>query len=134
MHPDDPPRSDPLGGAARVLSSLEDFELLFELAPGPANAMLFCQGCVAEMGEDIPAAIRRMAALDKIIMFDLSLIGAPAALLASFDPPGTPQVPVADDPGTVDIENTLGNQETGPTGVPAVTELRINFTPAGNPN
>ena len=66
MHPDDPPRRDPLGGAARVLSSLEDFERLFELAPSPANAMLFCQGCVAEMGEDIPAAIRRMAARGKI--------------------------------------------------------------------
>ena len=66
MHPDDPPRHDPLGGAARVLSSLEDFEGLFDLVPSPANAMLFCQGCVAEMGEDIPAAIRRMAALGKI--------------------------------------------------------------------
>jgi mannonate dehydratase len=66
MHPDDPPRADPLGGAARVLSSLDDFERMFALAPSPANAMLFCQGCVAEMGEDIPAAIRRIAALGKM--------------------------------------------------------------------
>ena len=66
MHPDDPPRHDPLGGAARVLSSLDDFERLFDMVPSEANAMLFCQGCVAEMGEDIPAAIRRMAGLGKI--------------------------------------------------------------------
>jgi mannonate dehydratase len=66
MHPDDPPRHDPLGGAARVLSSLDDFERLFDLAPSPSNAMLFCQGCVAEMGEDIAAAIRRIAGLGKI--------------------------------------------------------------------
>lgn len=66
MHPDDPPRADPLGGAARVLSSLDDFERMFALAPSTANAMLFCQGCVAEMGEDIPTAIRRIAALGKM--------------------------------------------------------------------
>ena len=66
MHPDDPPRSEALGGAARVLSSLDDFERMFNIAPSPANAMLFCQGCVAEMGEDIAAAIRRIAALGKI--------------------------------------------------------------------
>jgi mannonate dehydratase len=66
MHPDDPPLPEALGGAARILSSLDDFERLFKVVPSPANAMLFCQGCIAEMGEDIPAAIRRIAALDKI--------------------------------------------------------------------
>jgi mannonate dehydratase len=66
MHPDDPPRAYPLGGAARVLSSLDDFERMFALAPSPANAMLFCQGCVAEMGENIPAAILRIGALGKM--------------------------------------------------------------------
>ena len=66
MHPDDPPTHRPLGGAARILSSLDDFERLFELASSPANAMLFCQGCIAEMGEDIPSAIRRIAGLGKI--------------------------------------------------------------------
>ncbi len=65
-HPDDPPIAEPLGGAARVLSTLDDFEALFGLAPSEANAMLFCQGCVAEMGEDIPAAIRRIGSLGKI--------------------------------------------------------------------
>ena len=42
LHPDDPPISESLGGAARVLSTLEDFERVFDLAPSDANAMLFC--------------------------------------------------------------------------------------------
>ena len=66
MHPDDPPRSEALGGAARVLSSLDDFERMFNIAPSPANAMLFCQGCVTEMGVDVYEVIRRMAAKRKI--------------------------------------------------------------------
>lgn len=66
MHPDDPPRPEPMAGAARVLSTLKDFERLFEIAPSPSNGMLFCQGCVAEMGEDVPSAIRRIGGLGKI--------------------------------------------------------------------
>ena len=66
IHPDDPPIPEPLGGAARVLSTLDDFERGFELVPSEANAMLFCQGCVAEMGEEIPAAIRRIGGQGKI--------------------------------------------------------------------
>ena len=66
MHPDDPPRPEPLAGAARVLSPLDDFEHLFDAVPSPSNAMLFCQGCVAEMDQDIPTAIRRIAAHGKI--------------------------------------------------------------------
>ncbi len=66
LHPDDPPIPEPLGGAARIVSSLEQFKRIFEMAPGDSHAMLFCQGCVAEMGEDVPGAIREMGALGKI--------------------------------------------------------------------
>ena len=31
------------------------------------NAMLFCQGCVAEMGENVPGAIRRVGSQNKIV-------------------------------------------------------------------
>ncbi len=68
LHPDDPPTPVPLGGAARIVSSLEHYRRIFDLAPSPANAMLFCQGCVAEMGVDVRDAIRQMAALDKIAL------------------------------------------------------------------
>jgi mannonate dehydratase len=59
MHPDDPPL-DVFMGRARIMNSVENFERLVELAPSPANAICFCQGTFAEMGVDIPAAIRRL--------------------------------------------------------------------------
>ena len=66
IHPDDPPIPEPLGGAARILSTLDHFERTFNTVPSDANAMLFCQGCVREMGEDVPSAIRRIASQNKI--------------------------------------------------------------------
>jgi mannonate dehydratase len=59
MHPDDPPLPEFLG-RARIMNSVESFERLVRLVPSPANAICFCQGTFAEMGEDIPAAIRRL--------------------------------------------------------------------------
>ena len=66
LHPDDPPIPETICGAARIVSSLEQFRRIFDTAPSRAHAMLFCQGCVAEMGEDVPNAIRQMAGLGKI--------------------------------------------------------------------
>lgn len=65
LHPDDPPFAEPLGGAARIVTSLANYERIFSYAPGRGLGMLFCQGCVAEMGEDVEAAIRRLA--DRIV-------------------------------------------------------------------
>ncbi len=67
LHPDDPPIPEAMGGAMRIVSSLEQYERIFEMAPSPANAMLFCQGCVTEMGVDVYDAIRRIGSLDKIV-------------------------------------------------------------------
>lgn len=58
MHPDDPPLS-PLWNLARIMRSIENFERLFALAPSPVNGLTFCQGCFAELGADLVAAIRR---------------------------------------------------------------------------
>jgi mannonate dehydratase len=66
LHPDDPPLSEALGGAARIVSSIEDYLQIFDMRPSPSNAMLFCQGCVAEMGVDVEQAIRTIGGLDKI--------------------------------------------------------------------
>ncbi len=66
LHPNDPPIPEPLGGAAAITATLDQFERIFALVPSPCNAMLFCQGCVAEMGEDVPQAIRRIGAQGKI--------------------------------------------------------------------
>lgn len=59
MHPDDPPLKQFLG-RARIMNSVEGFEQLVALAPSPANGICFCQGTFAEMGVDVPAAIRRL--------------------------------------------------------------------------
>ncbi len=67
LHPDDPPLPETMGGAARIVSSLEQYKRIFALVPSPANAMLFCQGCVTEMGVDVEQAIREIGALDKIV-------------------------------------------------------------------
>jgi mannonate dehydratase len=59
MHPDDPPLDEFLG-RSRIMNSVENFERLVKLVPSPRNAICFCQGTFAEMGVDIPAAIRRL--------------------------------------------------------------------------
>jgi mannonate dehydratase len=67
LHPDDPPIPEPLGGAARIVSTLDQYQRIFDTVPSDCNAMLFCQGCVAEMGENVPAAIRRIGSQGKIV-------------------------------------------------------------------
>ncbi|MBM82671.1 MAG: mannonate dehydratase [Planctomycetaceae bacterium] len=59
MHPDDPPL-DEVMGRARIMNRLENFERLVALAPSPHNGVCFCQGSFAEIGVDIPEAIRRL--------------------------------------------------------------------------
>lgn len=78
LHPDDPPIPDPLGGAARIVTSLENYDRIFNLAPSPANAMLFCQGCFAEMGEDIYEAIASAASDGRICYVHFrDIVGTP---------------------------------------------------------
>jgi mannonate dehydratase len=67
LHPDDPPIAEPMLGAARIVSTLEQYEKIFAIVPSDAHAMLFCQGCVTEMGVDVYDAIRRMATQNKIV-------------------------------------------------------------------
>ena len=67
LHPDDPPIPEPLGGAARIVSTLDQYKRIFSLVPSRSNAMLFCQGCVTEMGVDVYEAIRDIGTLGKIV-------------------------------------------------------------------
>jgi mannonate dehydratase len=60
-HPDDPPVPR-LRGLARILTDVASIERLVQLVPSPVNGICFCQGTFAEMGVDIPSAIRRLAA------------------------------------------------------------------------
>lgn len=65
FHPDDPPIS-PIQGFPRVLRSVEAFDRLLEIVPSDNIGINFCQGCFAEMGEDVPAAIRHFGNKKKI--------------------------------------------------------------------
>jgi len=67
LHPDDPPIPEPLGGAARIVSTLENYQRIFDSVESDANGMLFCQGCVAEMGANVYEAIRKIGSQNKII-------------------------------------------------------------------
>jgi mannonate dehydratase len=68
LHPDDPPISEYLGGAARIVTGSENYKRIFDLVPSDSNAMLFCQGCFSESGEDVIEAIRYFGAKSKICM------------------------------------------------------------------
>jgi hypothetical protein len=68
------------------------------------------------------------------IRFDPTLISTdPNVLLGppplGFAPPGGAPLPIADDPATPGLENTRGNLDTAPQGVPAIAEVRVTFTP-----
>jgi mannonate dehydratase len=65
LHPDDPPIS-PLAGFARILRSVEAFDRMLDIVPSDNLGILFCQGCFAEMGADIPATIRHFGKRKKI--------------------------------------------------------------------
>lgn len=65
MHPDDPPIS-PIRGVGRIMVSVKDFQRLIDLVPSPHNGVTFCQGCFAEMGADVPAAIRQFGSQGKL--------------------------------------------------------------------
>jgi mannonate dehydratase len=65
MHPSDPPIS-PIRGLSQIMTCPSHFQRLLDFDPSPANGITFCQGCFSEMGEDVPACIRRFGAQKKI--------------------------------------------------------------------
>jgi mannonate dehydratase len=66
LHPDDPPIPELLGGAARIVSTLDHYHRIFGAVESDSNAMLFCQGCVSEMGVDVFDAIEDIGGRGKI--------------------------------------------------------------------
>lgn len=65
FHPDDPPVS-PIQGFPRILRSVEAFDRLLDIVPSENVGINFCQGCFAEMGVDVPSAIRHYGRRKKI--------------------------------------------------------------------
>lgn len=59
IHPDDPPF--PLFGLPRVVSTMEDFEYLFEKVATPANGICFCTGSLgARTDNNLPEMIKKL--------------------------------------------------------------------------
>jgi len=65
MHPDDPPLS-PLRGVARIMRSVENFQRLLDLVPGPMNGITLCQGNFTLMSSDLPGVIRNFGRQQKV--------------------------------------------------------------------
>jgi len=67
LHPDDPPVS-PIAGAACILRNVEAFQRVLDMVDSPANGILFCQGCFAEMlGQGVYDAIRHFGRQNRIV-------------------------------------------------------------------
>jgi len=97
FHPDDPPIS-PIQGFPRPLRSVEAFDRLLEIVPSENIGLNFCQGCFAEMGADVPAAIHHFGKKKKIFFAHFRNI------IGSVKEPGGFQEIFHDDPaGTVDM-------------------------------
>lgn len=65
VHPDDPPVPS-LRGIGRPFTSFAGFKRITEVVDSEYNGISFCMGCWAEMGEDVPAAIRYFGKRKKI--------------------------------------------------------------------
>jgi len=65
MHPDDPPLS-PIRGVARIMSRVEDFQRLIDLAGSEVNGITLCQGNFTLMTDDLPGVIRRFGGQGRI--------------------------------------------------------------------
>ena len=60
LHPDDPQVAK-LRGQARIITSPQAYERLFDLSKSSANGMCFCQGSFSQIGEPIVDAIHHFA-------------------------------------------------------------------------
>ncbi len=65
LHPDDPPVSA-VRAIPRIMSSLDAYRRLLDIAASRANAITFCQGNFALMTDDLPAAIHEFGRRDAI--------------------------------------------------------------------
>ena len=88
MHPDDPPLS-PIRGVSRIMSTVESFDRLLDLAPSPANGIALCQGNFTLMTDDLPGAIRHFGGQGKIYFVHFRDVrGTPERFVETFHDDG----------------------------------------------
>ncbi|MFC5134674.1 MULTISPECIES: mannonate dehydratase [Haloferacaceae] len=67
LHPVDPPGIEQLGGIPRLFRNVENFERAMDIVPSYHHGLKLCLGCFSQLGEDIPALIRRFGERDQIV-------------------------------------------------------------------
>ena len=88
MHPDDPPLS-PIRGVARIMSSIENYQKLIDLAPSPANGIGLCQGNFSLITDDLPSVIRHFGEQDRINFVHIRDVrGTPEKFVEAFHDDG----------------------------------------------
>ena len=76
LHPYDPPIS-PIGGVARVFRSHAALKRLVEIVPSDSNGIVFCQGTISEMPENVLDAIRYFGSRNKICYVHFRNVSGP---------------------------------------------------------
>ena len=100
VHPDDPPIAMQLG-FPRILTSIEAFDRLLEIYPSDNIGLLFCQGCFAEMGVNVPATIHHFGKKKKIFFVHFRNVKG------SLTEPGGFQEIFHDDAGHIDMYDAM---------------------------
>ena len=59
LHPTDPPVYEEIGGVPRLFRNVESFERALSAVPSDAHGLKLCLGCFSQMGEDVPAVVRK---------------------------------------------------------------------------
>jgi mannonate dehydratase len=67
LHPVDPPGIDQLGGVPRLFRNVAAFERAMDIVPSEGHGLKLCLGCFSQIGEDIPALVRRFGERDQIV-------------------------------------------------------------------
>lgn len=67
LHPVDPPGFEQLGGIPRLFRDVGAFERAMDIVPSDYHGLKLCLGCFSQLGEDIPALIRRFGERDQIV-------------------------------------------------------------------
>lgn len=93
MHPDDPPRAWGRN-VPRIMGSADAYRRLMTLRPSPSNAITFCQGNFALMGEDLPTLIREFGAAGQIAFVHFrDVVGTPDDFREVFHDEGQTDLP-----------------------------------------
>lgn len=84
LHPADPPVVGHLEELPRLFRDLDALEDALALVDSPSHGLKLCLGCVAEMGENVPEAIRRFDGEDIVFVHFRDVAGSMPAFHETF--------------------------------------------------